>query len=166
MKHTRVFWSHWATELCVAKSGSSPRRPRETVAWHCESEGQFSVETPGCWRWDIETLLRKTGLRERLHVLKMVGLDRRSYQSVLKSRRFCHESWMPDMELQDLMFFLMGFGLALVWSFFVMTPLLLWRWRYLFCTIVTYGGNVLFSSKWWLPWVSEKTSNLGAFEQY
>lgn len=52
---------------------------------------------------------------------------------------------MPDMELQDLKFILLGFGLALVWSFFDVTPFLplgvemlalyhnnLWRWCFAF----------------------------------
>lgn len=54
--------SHWAM---YGKVRISLRRPQEMAAWNCESEGQFSVETPGCWRWDTETLLRKTGLREK-----------------------------------------------------------------------------------------------------
>ena len=41
--------------------------------------------------------------------------------AILEPSKFCRKPQMLDMELEGLMFALMGFGLALVWSLLVMS---------------------------------------------
>lgn len=104
----------------------SAQTPWEIIVKMWRRNLSFSGES-WCWVGDARTTICplksiESGggvrTREQLCVLKAAALGRGSTcVSLLESRWLCPEFQMPTMELQDLVFSRLRFGLALVWSF-------------------------------------------------
>lgn len=117
-------------ESCTFLSSLPPRQDVTTLKvgtgpqWlhhpqHCPAQGQNPLHSCAhVWCYPLRRAMaqRKLSPRERLWVLQVAELERKTCPRSLEFRLFHHEPQMPGRKLQDLVCAVLGFSLALVWS--------------------------------------------------
>lgn len=127
-----------------SRIGISVSKPWEAIMWRCENEVQALVWTPGCWRClNCGSLPKgscKTGV-EPAQDRSCVCCKWPSWRAgTTKALWSPDEHQMLDIELQDLVFALLGVGLFFGLIFPCRTPhSSFWEWGCLFFAIVCWN---------------------------
>lgn len=108
------------TSKFIMGSESLKEGPQEGTVWGCEVE---VTKKTSCGKGKNHRISTQQSLQQGAELANKEAMRGAGNKAgPLDHRWFCHEFQMLDMNLYDLVFALLGFGLAFVWSFLSIVP--------------------------------------------